>query len=123
MLAGCRDAHEGKYLVTGTATWNGAPIEEGFLELRPLDGKSPESGKIAQGRFSFYARPGENRVSVNATKEDGRIESMNQPRIVQYIPSKYNLESKLTCTVEPRNDNSYDLSLVEEPGAAARTAK
>lgn len=113
-LVGCQGAPEGKYLVQGTVTWNGEPIEHGYVQFEPEDGNSAESGKIVNGSYQLYAHPGANNVIITATREEGYIESMNQPGFVQYIPPKYNDKSELSASVEENHTNQHDFLLTEE---------
>ncbi|MGB9688853.1 hypothetical protein [Thermogutta sp.] len=52
--------------VSGTVTFDGRPVEEGYLTLSPADGKGPSAGgPIKEGKFSISGvLPGEKIVSV-----------------------------------------------------------
>lgn len=112
LQAGCRDArHAGKYEVNGAVTWNGEPIQKGFVTFHPEGGKSDEAGPITNGRYLLYAHPGQNGVSISAEKVSGFNQGMNQPNVVQFIPPEYNTASKLSAEVVPDGTNSFDFSL------------
>jgi len=121
-LGGCSDKNRaGKYLVTGAVTYNGAPVENGFVTFEPESGKPAEAGPIEDGRYSLYAYPGVNRVSVRAEKAVGFNKGMNQPNMVQYVPAIYNVETELSADIAPNDDNSVDFPLTgEEPGAGSK---
>jgi len=59
--------------VSGTVTFDGRPVEEGYITLSPADGKGPSAGgPIKQGKFSISGvLPGEKIVSVTG---GGKIE-------------------------------------------------
>lgn len=104
-----------KIKVSGTVTWKGQPIEQGFVTFHPVDPQfAPEAGPIVDGEFSFLARPGKNRVEVHATKESGFNEAMRQPNLVQYIPAKYNEQSSLTEDVSIDGTNRFEYHLNDE---------
>jgi hypothetical protein len=93
-------------------TWNGAPVESGFITFIPLDGTAAEAGEIRDGQFEFEARPGNSRVEIQANKELGFNRSMNQPNIVQYLPPEFNTKSTLTKVVSPEGENVFDFELI-----------
>jgi hypothetical protein len=110
--AGCGDNDRaGRYQVTGSVTWNGTPVERGFVTFQPADGKPAEAGPIKDGRYTLYAYPGANSVSIRAEKVDGFNKGMNQPNIVQYIPPKYNVQTELSAEVALDDENEADFSL------------
>lgn len=111
-LAGCGDnRHAGKYEVSGTVSWEGTPVEKGFITFEPADGKPAEAGPIERGRYSFHAYPGKNRVVIRAEKIEGFNKGMNQPNVVQYIPATYNVQSELSAEVTADGANSFDFPL------------
>jgi len=68
---GC--AKSGGVTVSGTVTFDGRPVEEGYITLSPADGKGPSAGgPIKEGKFSISGvLPGEKIVSVTG---GGKIE-------------------------------------------------
>ncbi|MGC4005516.1 MAG: hypothetical protein QM811_21310 [Pirellulales bacterium] len=96
---------DGKLAVEGTVTWNGKPLENGFVELTPLDGAGSIVGAdVVDGKFTLRTAPGEKRVSVTgkriigATKPTERIPNP-EPIYLQFIPAEFNANSKLKTTV------------------------
>lgn len=63
-LSGC--GRSGGVTVSGTVTFDGRPVEEGYITLSPADGKGPSAGgPIKEGKFSISGvLPGEKIVSV-----------------------------------------------------------
>jgi hypothetical protein len=109
---GCGDnRHAGKYEVSGAVSWEGTPIEKGFITYEPADGKPAEAGAIADGHYSFFAYPGKNRVAIRAEKIEGFNKGMNQPNVVQYIPAAYNVQSELSVEVTADGANMFNFSL------------
>lgn len=111
VLGGCSDVPAGMAEVSGTVTWNGVPIEAGYINFDPDSGATPQSGKIEQGEFSLLAPVGMNTVRIEANKEVGFVEAMNQPAFKQYIPPQYNFESELSEEVEEGVHNEFQFSL------------
>jgi hypothetical protein len=63
--------------VTGNVTFNGKPVQEGYVNFYPTDGKSaPAGGAIKDGRYSVRnVSPGKNRVEVTSTPTGGTAAS------------------------------------------------
>jgi hypothetical protein len=110
-IKGCGDSSEG-CAVSGTVTWKGAPIRDGYVNFMPVDGRNPaESGMIQEGRFELCAYPSKCRVEVYATNEGEYNQTMNQVLLVQYIPDQFNHQSDLFLEFEREGLNSYDFAL------------
>ena len=117
-FAGCDS--DGKYPVSGSITWEGAPIpadHNGYVTLTPVDGSSaPDSGPIVDSKFDFRASPGEKKVEIMITRPHGEVvEAMGAAPHRQYIPTRYNEESDLTATVESKS-NDFQFDLVSQKG-------
>jgi hypothetical protein len=55
LLAGCGD---GSATVSGTVTYDGQPVKEGYVTFSPADGKGPSAGgPIANGRYTAEKVP------------------------------------------------------------------
>lgn len=61
----------GMATVSGTVTYEGEPVREGFVTFTPADGKGPDAGgPIAAGRYSVSGMtPGRKLVKVVAVKK------------------------------------------------------
>jgi len=111
--------------VVGTVTWNGEPIEEGFIEFIPVPGVpgAPVKLWIRDGKFDSTSDDiddrgvpiGMNRVEITARKKTGKqVKVMGQmeDEIVQYIPARFNEDSELTLDV-PNETITRDFELTE----------
>lgn len=91
---------DGKSEVQGVATWNGQPIEQGYVELAPVDGAGQfASAEIKDGKFTLRTIPGMRQVKVTAEKKIGETAPteripMPEPIMFQYLPAKYNSQSE-----------------------------
>jgi hypothetical protein len=113
LLTGCA---ESEYVtVTGTVTWNGAPLPIGEVVFAPADNRtSPGAGKIVQGEFEFPSKPGSMRVEIQAARETGEIHPVDGYKITElYIPARYNTASELTAEVTRDGDNHFTFDLKE----------
>ncbi len=92
--SGCGDKGPATYAVTGTVTFNGAPLAAGQIAFMPADNRvAGTGGEIVDGKFSLQSAAGEKIVEITATREVGAIDPvMNQRRREQYVPNRYNVE-------------------------------
>lgn len=109
-LTGCSPS-DGMVEVSGTVTWNGQPIETGFVSFVPDPGKSPQAGKIVNGQFRFRAYPGQNTIRILAEKKGEFNQAMNQYNYHQFLPPKYNEESELSEEVSASGSNVFNFPL------------
>lgn len=104
LLAGC--GGDGKVPIQGTATWNGEPIEIGYVELQPTDNTGQfASAEIRQGKFTLRTAPGPRRVKVTAQRKIGEVPPseripMAEPIMHQYIPPKFNAQSETEIEIK-----------------------
>jgi hypothetical protein len=113
-VAGCGGAPDGMTQVSGAVTWNGQPLETGFVTFAAGRSKSPQAGKIENGRYRFNAHVGQNVVRIHADKKGAFNEGMNQYVYHQFIPAKFNDQSELSAEVSSEGDNVFDFSLTGE---------
>jgi hypothetical protein len=96
--------------VEGTVTLDGTPLAKGYITFRPQPGTaSPSAGaNITDGKFSVARKgglmPGKFRVEITASRVTNRmvrsrLTGKMRPAEEQYIPAKYNSESKLEAEV------------------------
>jgi len=66
--------------VSGTVTFNGKPVPEGYINFYPADGKSaPAGGAIKDGRYSVSnVAVGKNRVEVTSNPSGTAPSSMDE---------------------------------------------
>jgi len=94
--------------VTGTVTFDGAPLAEGAVRFVPVAADAPTSGAtVAEGAFTAKVPFGQMRVEITAAKVVGTremYEGMPDSPVVniveELIPAKYNVRSKLTLDVK-----------------------
>jgi hypothetical protein len=110
--AACGAPRPKAYEVTGTVTWNGELVPEGDIIFQPEEATMIEDhGKIKAGRFSFRAKAGKKRVQIYASRE-GKIDPvMKAPVREQYIPERFNTNTKLTAEVKPEGPNQFPFVL------------
>lgn len=115
LAAGCGPAGPKLLSVSGTVTFNGAPVNEGYISFEPLDGKSASGGgPIVAGKFQGQTSAGKNRVRISATREAGPVDPvMGQAPRVPYIPAQYNDQSTLEIDVQP-NKTTFPFDLQGE---------
>jgi hypothetical protein len=107
-LPGCGRS-DGRIEVRGTATFNGEPIADGYVELQPTDGQGQVAGaEIVDGKFTVAAFPSSGRVSVRAHRQIGMTEPTEriptpEPILFQFLPPEFNSNSGLTYTIEAGN--------------------
>ena len=126
VLLGC-GAGDGKLAVEGTATWNGQPIENGYVEVSPASGPGQVDGAdIVDGKFSLRTTAGEKRVSVVAQRKIGETAPTEriptpEPIYFQFLPKQFNENTTLTSTVDP-GDPALVLDLTGEERSQAELA-
>lgn len=102
--------------VRGTVTWNGEPLKEGTIVFEATDPNViGGSGPIKDGKFSFKSPPGAMRVMIYATRESGKFDpAMGAAPREQFLPARYNTETKLTAEVTRRGPNEFTFPLSEK---------
>lgn len=126
VLSGCGGEEEGPLTVqvSGTVTYDGEPLPEGRIVLRPAEGEGRGySGRIEDGSFSFETEPGNKKVEITASREvevdpsevspEEQVQLEEEGGTVpeQYIPAQYNKETTLTAEVTEGGDNSFSFEL------------
>lgn len=109
-------------MVSGTATYEGKPVEEGTIAFIPIEGtKGPVAGGVVQeGQYKISAANGpvigKHRVEILGNRKTGKQMEAVPPasgtvdEIEQYIPPKYNTTSTLTADIK-QGDNTADFDL------------
>lgn len=113
LLTGCGRSGPAKYPVSGTITFNGAPLPDGSIVFMPVgQHESADAGTIHAGKFSFAAKPGKKSVEIRAVREVGEvIPAMGVRARESYVPAKYNSETILTAEVVPGGKNQFNFEL------------
>jgi hypothetical protein len=98
--------------VSGDVTFAGNPVEQGSIVFDPVSGTGGSAiAGIANGRFTARVPAGEMILRVSAVRTTGEKDQYGEPVSESYIPSRYNQESTLRQTIEPRQGNRIDLVL------------
>jgi hypothetical protein len=115
MPLGCIGGEKKTAAVSGTVTWNGAPLPDGDILFRPEDSsKVPEAGVIVDGKFQMEAKPGTNLVEVRACRPSKFDPVMGATAPEPYIPLKYNAKTTLKAEVTAEGSNSFTFELKEK---------
>jgi hypothetical protein len=108
---GC-DGGPRTYTVSGKVTLDGEAIPVGHILFIPEDrALRTEGGPIRNGDYSFQARAGRKRVEITASRQDPNAPTAMGPTYVDYIPQKYNVQSKLKVEVSADRKNEFDFPL------------
>ena len=118
-LLGCSGADGGRRKVSGEISFDGQPLEGGWIYFRPI-GKGPSSAaEIDQGRFEIPAEKGLTagtyKVVIEYHKPTGRMrkvytgEEIEEKR--QIIPPQYNTRTTLTADIQPSGANQLTFDL------------
>lgn len=94
--------------VSGTVTLDGKPMPDGEISF-VLPGLPPSVLPIKNGAFSGKAGAGENKVEISAYKAGAALDMGDQKfegSKENYIPAKYNSESKMTANLKAGAPNS-----------------
>lgn len=110
---GCGSAGPRTYEVTGSVTFDGQPVEEGYITFKPADGRSaPASEKIVGGEYRLQATAGAKRIEIKGQRFIGPENAVMGARArEQYIPARYNLDSELEEEVTADGENRFDFDL------------
>jgi hypothetical protein len=120
VLSGC--GHNGRMGVEGAVTLDGRPLPQGSIQFTPLPGSAgPTAGaEIVGGKFAIQPSggpfAGKFRVEITATKSTGRkvLDIRSNAMIdeyAQYLPARYNSESRLEAEVKSSGPNRLDYVL------------
>lgn len=115
-VTGCGPS-DGLLQVGGTVTFDGAPIPEGTIQFRSLDGdQKAYAASIIDGKYEARIAPGPASVEVRASRIiEGKFVESNpgelDPVGEMYIPEKYNSRTELKITVASNKlDENFDLT-------------
>lgn len=121
ILAGCgKDSR--RRGIDGTVTLDGAPLALGYISFRPkLGSPGPTAGaEIIDGKYSIAPQGGtfvgKFRVEITASRPSGnkvpdRFTGKLVEGYVQYLPTRYNDQSKLTAEVQAEGKNQFEFTL------------
>ena len=102
------------YPVSGTVTYDGESLPEGYIAFVPEGPGRGGGGAITNGRYSVSVQAGKNRVEITASKAvplprgqagmDGAKEEVRQ-----YLPTRYNFETELRADITQATTLDYQL--------------
>jgi hypothetical protein len=120
-LLGCDGRTRQRMALEGTVTFDKKPLAEGNIRLLSAAGADAMivGGAITAGRFEIPANegawPGKYRVEIRAFRETGKRAQERSMRevdeSVQFLPDRYNSQSKLTAEVTASGPNHFDFTL------------
>lgn len=104
--------------VSGTVTFDEAPLPEGEIIFRAADGGPSHGGPIKGGQYAFESTVGKKQVTITASREvPGEFDEQNPgekvPMIAQYVPAQYNEETTLEAEVTA-SGGSFNFDLKSE---------
>jgi hypothetical protein len=113
--------------VSGTVTFNGAPLKAGRIEFQPTSANETVAGVagIVDGRYSIAQAdglvPGKYLVMITGPlappappKEEMPGQRLPVAPAKELIPAKYNTKSELTAQVTKEGPNTFDFKLTEK---------
>jgi hypothetical protein len=99
--------------VSGSVTWEGAPVPHGDITFFDLDPHVPASaGKIIDGAYTFQCKPGEKRVEIQSFRLSDKKTPEGKPIGEMYVPEQYSTNSKLTASVTLDGENHFNFDLI-----------
>ncbi len=120
-LAGCGGGVDelARFPVTGTVTWNGAPLAEGEISFVAVDDGLTDVATIASGVYLLETTAGAKRVEIRSFRTDADPDAdpatgTSVPSRTQIIPGQYNDQTSLKTEVSEDTENRADFELRED---------
>lgn len=127
LISGCGGGDGGppRATIQGSVTFDGEPVEAGFIEFIPVVGvnAAPVKLTIASGAYNSATDPLDNRgvpignhkVVITSWKETGKeiknVMGEMEQEVLQFIPEKYNTNSELKAEVTAQTSElNFELS-------------
>ena len=122
VLVGCGAGLGGRQPVSGTVTFQGAPLARGTIEFSPLEKSEAtvEGGEIRDGKYSLPAQkglmPGKYRVRISAAEGQqapaaDEAPGAPKPAAKELIPPQYNVNTQLNAEVTKKGPNNFPFDL------------
>lgn len=124
-IPGCAGSSDGRQSVSGSVTFDGAPIEAGRISFRPVGPGQTAGAEIREGEYRVEADkgvpPGVYRVAITAKRSTGETiidDEAGRPEELfeQYVPARYNRRTELEVTVEAGGENEFPFELTSDRG-------
>lgn len=121
---GCTDDFGGRQEITGSITFKGAKLDNGFIQFVPVDPAAPTraGAPIAAGHYTIAKpqglMPGKYIVSISSP--DGKTPESSEGAAPgpsgnfaskERIPAKYNAQSKEEIEVTKQGPNKFDFTI------------
>lgn len=95
----------------GKVAFQGTPIAEGTITLEPAGKGAVVTNPISQGSFRANAAPGKYRVMFSAYRTASTPGPDGKPHTIQYLPSKFTVDSHITVDVPREGNKKLDFDL------------
>lgn len=107
-LTGC-SSEEKTYVVTGSVTYKGTPVEKGSITF--LADNASHGAAIVDGRYTCDATLGHKTVQITGSKRVKPSKKDDQSLVLyeDFIPEKYNLASELTTEIQGEGEQNFNL--------------
>ncbi|HTN76542.1 MAG TPA: hypothetical protein VL096_14885 [Pirellulaceae bacterium] len=115
LLSGCGEKGPKLYDISGTASYDGVPIEKGEISFVPADAtQSPDGAAIENGKFQLKAQAGPKTVQIRGSRPLPK-ERQDNPQMgllyEDYIPAQFNSSSTLKEEVKASGGNNFTFDL------------
>ena len=124
LALGCGGDPLGRQPISGSVSFDGAPLEKGTINFHPADSSTATStgGPITAGQFAFDRQKGlaagKYRVTVNAPKPgtggtvvEGAMPGDTVAPPVELIPPDWNTSSTQTVEVQSSGKNEFNFDI------------
>lgn len=95
----------------GKVTFQGMPIAEGTITLEPAGKGGVVASPISQGTFRANAAPGKYRIMFSAYQTANTPGPDGKPHKIQYLPSKFTVDSQIAVDVPREGNKKLDFDL------------
>lgn len=117
LLLGC--TNRVVLMIEGEVSYEGEPIAEGNIAFVSTDPHVADAGaSIVNGKYQLEVPPGEKKIVITATREEGEIDpQMGARRRVSYLPEEYSTDTSsiLKETVTKEGKRKFDFHLQKPP--------
>jgi hypothetical protein len=120
IFAGCGSSGPEIAYVSGRVTMDGKPLPNASIVFIPENGRPAGARTDKDGKYVLNfnetrqgAMPGQNTVRITTQREAEQDENGKTvlPASIETVPAKYNTNSTLSFTVEPKKKNVADFNL------------
>src|SRR5262245_33976835 len=110
---GCGPSSQRTYRVCGRVFVDDQPLPSGDILFVARDKSvGPAGGKIKDGAFELFAKPGEMSVEIRASRAVPELVSEAGPLYRESLPAVYNSQTTLRVDIEPNHNYQFTFRLV-----------